>query len=58
MSSRMALATYEDAMALASVADGQGFTDDAEAMRRFAAKVRPMPARLCGREERRNAVPA
>lgn len=58
LSSRLALAAYEDAMALASVAEGQGFATDAEAMRKFAAKVRPMPSRLCGRDRRETAVSA
>jgi len=38
----LALAFAEDAMALASWAEAQGFPDDAERMREFARKVRPV----------------
>jgi len=37
----LAMAFAEDAMALASWADAQGFPEDAERMRQFADKVRP-----------------
>ena len=58
-SERMALAFSEDAMAIASWADAHGFSEDAGALNRFAAKVRPpMPKRLCGREQRRSGVGA
>lgn len=38
----LAMAFAEDAMALASWADAQGFPEDAERMREFARKVRPV----------------
>ncbi len=38
----LALAWYEDALALASYLDGQGFPEDAEQTRQFAAKIRPI----------------
>lgn len=58
-SERMALAYSEDAAAIASWAEANGFPEDAAVMRRFAQKVRPaMPSRLCGREQRRERVSA
>lgn len=36
----LALAFAEDALAVASWAEAQGFPEDAEAMREFASKVR------------------
>ena len=46
---RTALATYEDAMAIASQARAWGFEEDANAMERFAAGVLPHAASLRGR---------
>ena len=48
----IALAFAEDAMAIASWAEQQGFPEDAAAMRRFSQKVRaelPVTSRWSGR---------
>lgn len=57
-SERLALAYYEDEMAYASWIAGQGFHEDAARIREIASKHRPMPALLCGREQRREQVSA
>lgn len=47
----LALAWYEDALALASYLDGQGFAEEAANTRQYAQRIRPVTtsARWAGR---------